>query len=98
DKTGTLSTGNMVVVGVVGPPEVVVRAAAVEWFSSHPIAKAIARLDAHRTATDIEIYPGRGALGSVGGRRVAVVGKAFFSALGWTIPEPLAARIAPRRP
>jgi Cu2+-exporting ATPase len=98
DKTGTLSTDDMAVVEVVGSLEVAARAAAVERLSSHPIAKVIARLDAHRTARDIEIHPGRRALGSVGDRRVAVGGKAFFSMLGWTIPEPLAALLSLRRP
>ncbi len=50
DKTGTLSTGNKTVADLIGPPEMVAYAAAVERLSPHPIAKAIARLDAGRTA------------------------------------------------
>lgn len=96
DKTGTLSAGDMEVVGVIGPAEIAARAAAVERHSSHPVAKAIARLDAVRTATDVAIHPGRGAVGMVGGRRVAVGSRTLFAALGWTIPPPLAAQLADR--
>lgn len=94
DKTGTLSTGHMAVVEVIGPPEVGARAAAVERSSSHPVARAIARLDTQKTASDIEIHPGRGALASVGGRRVAVGSKTLFATLGWLIPESLVAQAA----
>lgn len=96
DKTGTLSTGDMSVVDVIGPPEIAARAAAVERDSSHPVAQAIARLDRARTATDVSIHPGRGATGSVGGRRVAVGSRALFETLGWTIPAALAAQVASR--
>lgn len=96
DKTGTLSTGDMTVVEVIGPPEIAARAAAVERLSPHPIAEAIARLDTQKTASDIEIHPGRGAVASVAGRRVAVGSKALFATLGWEIPEPLAAQMASR--
>lgn len=98
DKTGTLSTGDMTVVDVIGPPEVAARAAAVERHSPHPVAEAIARLDSQRTASDFESHPGRGALASVGGRRVAVGSKALFATLGWTIPESLTAQVAGRAP
>lgn len=94
DKTGTLSTGNMAVMEVIGPPEVAARAAAVERSSAHPVARAIARLDTRKTASDIEIYPGRGALASVGGRRVAVGSKTLFATLGWTVPVPLVTQAA----
>lgn len=96
DKTGTLSTGEMTVVDVVGPPEIAVRAAAVERDASHPVAQAIARLDRTRSATDVEVHPGRGASGSVGGRRVTVGSRALFDALGWSIPATLAAQVAQR--
>ena len=98
DKTGTLSTGDMAVVDVIGPPEVAVRAAAVERHSPHPVAGAIARLDSQRTASDFENYPGRGALASVGGRRVAVGSKQLFATLGWSIPESLQAQVTGRAP
>ncbi|KAA3630079.1 MAG: cation-transporting P-type ATPase [Proteobacteria bacterium] len=93
DKTGTLSSGEMAVVEVVGPPEIAVHAAAVERYSPHPVAQAIARLDTGLNASDIQTHPGRGALGNIGGRRVAVGSRTLFATLGWAIPEPLAARI-----
>lgn len=94
DRTGTLSTGEMAVVEVLGPPAVVERAAAVERLSSHPIAEAIARLDARRTATDPDIHPGKGAVASVDGRRVAVGSRSLFATLGWAVPDGLAASAA----
>jgi Cu2+-exporting ATPase len=90
DKTGILSTGEMTVVEVIGPEAVAEYAAAVERLSSHPIAEAIARLDARRTASDLAMQPGRGAVASVDGRRVAVGGKSLFATLGWDIPDRLA--------
>lgn len=97
DKTGTLSTGEMAVVEVVGPPEIAARAAAVERHSPHPVARAIAQLDARRSAGEVEIHPGRGALAVVGGKRVAVGSRTLFATLGWTIPEQLLAEMEARR-
>lgn len=98
DKTGTLSTGAMTVVDVIGSADLVTRAAAVERHSPHPVARAIARLDAGRTGSDAEVHPGRGALANVGGRRVAVGSRALFATLGWPIPETLASAAALRAP
>lgn len=98
DKTGTLSMGEMTVVKLVGPPEVAEYAAAVERLSTHPIAEAIARLDSRRTATDLTIHPGKGALASVEERRIAVGSRSLFELLGWRIPDRLtsfAAAVAP---
>ncbi len=98
DKTGTLSTGRMSVVEVLGPPVVAARAAAVERLSSHPIAAAIAGLDASLAATDLRLHPGKGAEASVEGRRVVVGGRALYATLGWEIPARLAAAAAARLP
>ena len=87
DKTGILSTANMTVSNISGPPEVLEYAAAVERLSSHPIAEAIARLDSRYQASDIEIHPGKGAIAQVEGHRVAVGSKALFTLLGWEIPK-----------
>ncbi len=89
DKTGTLSTGDMTVTEVLGASDVAAHAAAVERLSLHPIAKAIARMDAQLTAADLEIHPGKGAVALVGERRVAVGSKSLFAALGWTLPDRL---------
>ncbi len=87
DKTGILSTANMTVSQVLGPPEIAQYAAAVERLSPHPIAEAIARLDSGREAQDIQIYPGKGAVANVEDHRVAVGSKSLFTLLGWGIPE-----------
>ncbi|PKO72530.1 MAG: heavy metal translocating P-type ATPase [Betaproteobacteria bacterium HGW-Betaproteobacteria-14] len=92
DKTGTLSSGEMAVVEVIGSAEVAARAAAVERHSPHPVARAIAQLDAGRSASEVELHPGRGAVATVGGKRIAVGSRALFATLGWTVPAPLAAR------
>lgn len=92
DKTGTLSSGQMAVVEVIGSAEMASRAAAVERHAPHPVARAIAQLDAGRGAGEVEIHPGRGALATVGGKRIAVGSRALFAVLGWTVPEALAAR------
>jgi Cu2+-exporting ATPase len=52
DKTGTLTTGEMEVLDVVGDDRTLVRAAAVEQFSSHPAADAI--LDAATAEAEAE--------------------------------------------
>jgi len=94
DKTGILSTGDMTAVKIFGPPVAVQYAAAVERLCAHPIAQAIARLDGRHTSTDLAIHAGRGAAAMVEDRRVAVGSKALFAALGWDIPEKLAASAA----
>lgn len=87
DKTGTLSSGDMIVSDCVGPPETAKLAAAAERLSAHPIAEAIARLDQSLTATDADVQPGRGVIASVDGKRVAVGGTLLFATLGWDISQ-----------
>jgi Cu2+-exporting ATPase len=96
DKTGTLSSGSMEVVDVIGPPDVIAWAAAAERGSSHPVATAIARLDATRTADRVQPHPGRGAEAIVDGRRVAVGSAVLFAALGWPVPASIAQAAAAR--
>jgi len=86
DKTGTLSTGEMTVVEVIGPQSVAPYAAAVERLSNHPIAKAIASLDGSLEATEHVNHPGRGAVAKVNGDQVAVGSGTLISTLGWVIP------------
>ena len=94
DKTGTLSTGGMHVQDVIGRTGVARYAAAVERLSSHPIARAIARLDDELSASDLEIHPGRGAVAMVEGRRVAVGSKQLFATLQWLIDPELFSRVS----
>ncbi|MBI4988347.1 MAG: cation-translocating P-type ATPase [Rhodocyclales bacterium] len=92
DKTGTLSSGEMAVVEVIGSAELAARAAAVERHSPHPVARAIAQLDAGRSAGEVALHPGRGAIATVGGKRIAVGSRTLFATLGWTVPESLSER------
>jgi len=98
DKTGTLSTGDMAVGEVLGPPQVREYAAAVERLSPHPIAKAITALGSHHTAANIENHPGKGAIATVDGHRTAVGSRSLFASLGWDIPAPLLAEAAVAAP
>lgn len=94
DKTGTLSSGEMVVAAIVGPPEVAGVAAAVERDSPHPVARAIAQLDGRWVAREVQSAPGRGACAMVGARHAAVGSAALFERLGWPVPAALAAEVA----
>jgi Cu+-exporting ATPase len=87
DKTGTLTEGRPAVTGIVpaagfGEQEVLRLAAAVERASEHPLALAIVqaakarRLDLPEV-TDFDSPTGRGALGTVEGKRI-VLGNAVF--------------------
>ena len=77
DKTGTLTDGQLKVVnsrglGDVGAATMLAYAAAIEAGSSHPVAKAIAKLSNAKTATDIKEIPGVGLVGLVDGIEVHV--------------------------
>jgi len=78
DKTGTLTTGHLAVTSVTSaagwaPDEVLGVAAAVESGSEHALATAIlAATDERNAVEDFQALPGRGVIGTVAGRRVAV--------------------------
>ncbi len=70
DKTGTLTSNQMVVTDVVAigmnnPQEVLAVAAAIERSSTHPIARAIANSDSSMQATDVVETAGVGIRGIV---------------------------------
>jgi Cu2+-exporting ATPase len=104
DKTGTLTTGEMAVHGVhtddtdgadgASEREVLARAAAVETFAEHPVARAIADRAAPTdpTVEGFTDHPGRGVSADVDGERVLVGRPALFEAEGWTVPGSLADR------
>jgi Cu+-exporting ATPase len=92
DKTGTLTEGKPKVVAVV-PAEgidesTVLRfAAGVERASEHPLAAAVvaaaeARKISLSAATDFDSPTGKGALGTVDGKRVAIGNAKFLAELG----------------
>jgi len=92
DKTGTLTAGRPEVVAIeaapgVDPAELLDLAASLERGSEHPLGAAIvarARRDelGFRPSEGFEATAGRGVLGLVGGRRVAVGSAAFLAGLG----------------
>jgi Cu+-exporting ATPase len=87
DKTGTLTDGRPAVTAVVpvegfAESDLVRLAAAVERLSEHPLARAIVRHADERgvaslPASDFDAPTGKGALGTVEGRKV-VIGNASF--------------------
>jgi P-type Cu2+ transporter len=84
DKTGTLTRGSPAVSGVVAAPginesDLIGQAAAVEFNSEHPIAKAIVAEAKRRglvslQSADFEALPGRGARARINGNSVIVGG------------------------
>jgi P-type Cu+ transporter len=89
DKTGTLTEGKPEVVGVIPAPgmsenEILRLAASVERASEHPLAQAIVKAAINRNIAlaevrDFDSLPGKGALGTVEGRRV-ILGNVRFLA------------------
>ncbi|MDD7917736.1 heavy metal translocating P-type ATPase [Actinomycetospora callitridis] len=90
DKTGTLTTGRMAVVAVLGPEVVLARAAAVERGSEHAIATAVVAhsLGDVPAPVDFVALPGLGARASVDGVTVTVGRPDLFDA---GVPEGLRA-------
>jgi Cu+-exporting ATPase len=91
DKTGTLTEGKPKVVSIVTAEgfreaDVLGLAASVEAQSEHPLAAAIVAAAKERdlaaaTVTDFDAPTGKGALGTVEGRRIALGNATFFSEL-----------------
>ncbi len=61
DKTGTVTTGRMSLVDVVGPPQTLELVGPLERYSEHPVARAIARGEA-----DVEHFVNHAGLGVEG--------------------------------
>jgi Cu+-exporting ATPase len=88
DKTGTLTEGRPRLVAALPQPdfdetELLRAAAGLERASEHPLAAAVLAGARERgialdAATDFEARPGRGVVGSVGGRRVALGNRALL--------------------
>lgn len=91
DKTGTLTTGQLQVVGVqaqdgISPDDVLRLAAALEQHSVHPIAQAILAQARRRglswpNAEDFQSRPGVGVFGAIAGKRYALGGAALAAEL-----------------
>jgi Cu+-exporting ATPase len=92
DKTGTLTEGKPKVVAIepfsgITEADLLRFSAAVERPSQHPLAAAIvaeaaARTLAVETATDFDEPAGKGVIGTIDGRRVAIGNPAYLSELG----------------
>ncbi len=92
DKTGTLTEGKPKVTAIVPAPgldeaELLRLAASVERASEHPLANAIVASAAERNlaladVTDFDSPTGKGAVGTVDGRRVALGNAGFLAELG----------------
>src|SRR5215468_795528 len=92
DKTGTLTEGKPRLVGVtaigdIAEDELLRLAASLERGSEHPLAAAIVKGAEARgltlgAAADFTSETGKGVVGSIGGKRVAVGNKALLTSLG----------------
>jgi len=92
DKTGTLTEGRPTVTGIflaeeTSEDELLRIAAAVERVSEHPLALAIVKAAAERNldlppVADFDSPIGRGATGTVAGRKIVLGGRKFLDELG----------------
>ena len=92
DKTGTLTEGKprlagVVAIGAIDENELLRLAASLERGSEHPLAAAIVKGAEERglqlgTAADFRSETGKGVVGAVDGKRVAVGNRALFASLG----------------
>ena len=100
DKTGTLTEGRMVVVGLATDPlepagRVLALAAGAESGSEHPVARAVVN-EARRREVDLpaargfRAVPGGGVLAAVDGHDVVAGNPRWVAALGLALPESLA--------
>jgi heavy metal translocating P-type ATPase len=92
DKTGTLTRGAMTLTRTHGTPEVLLKAASVEFASEHPVARAIVlgaeeRDMVLRPVENFSNFPGRGVMGEVDGEEVIVGRKELFGDLRWDVQK-----------
>ncbi len=90
DKTGTLTTGvfapNEICPVTVSKEELQEIAAALEKYSSHPIAKCLANLG-EKTAEDVQETAGGGVSGLVSGKRCYAGSRRFLEGMGIVVPH-----------
>jgi cation-transporting ATPase V/Cu+-exporting ATPase len=97
DKTGTLTRGAMQLAGVESLEEeetFLARVASLETESAHPVGEAVARGATERgvvlsRASEVEVVPGRGVRGRVGGTLVQVGRPDWLEELALPCPESL---------
>ena len=104
DKTGTLTEGRMLVVGVTAAPgeatgTVLALTAAAEAAAEHPVARAIVA-EARRAEVDVppatgfRAVPGGGVVATVGGHAVLAGSRRWLAAQGLALPSDLDAAVA----
>lgn len=90
DKTGTLTTGvfepNEISPVNISKEALQEMAAALEKYSSHPIAKCLANLG-EKTAEDVQEIPGGGVSGLVDGKRCVAGSRRFLEGMGIAVPH-----------
>lgn len=103
DKTGTLTTGEQQVmrIATTGCTEQLLlqRTGGLAQGSTHPVARAILRYVHERGITpipgsELQVTPGQGIAGSVGGNFSAMGSADYMTELGWTVPINLMASTA----
>ena len=99
DKTGTVTTGELTLVGVRPGPgedaEVVRRlAGALEAASEHPVGRAVAGPGPHAAVSGFRNLAGRGVRGSVEGHEVVVGRPDLLVEEGLEVPDDLVAAVA----
>lgn len=100
DKTGTLTRGSFTVTSVrpvgMDGEALLDLAAAVESWSTHPIARAVTQRarDPKKADSDVEEVPGMGIRAVVEGRRVSVGNRRLMASEGISVPEDDAAGTA----
>ncbi len=92
DKTGTLTVGEFSVIGVLAntipEDELLEYASAIEQYSNHPIAKSIVKKRASSLEVhDVKELAGRGAVGYIEGKAVAVGNLQLMRDLGVNVPK-----------
>jgi Cu+-exporting ATPase len=102
DKTGTVTAGELTLVGVVageGEDAAVVRrlAGAVEAASEHPIGRAVAGSGPHPAVAGFRSVAGRGVRGGVDGHDVLVGRPELLVEAGLAMPDDLVAAVARSR-
>jgi Cu+-exporting ATPase len=102
DKTGTVTTGALALVGVVAaegedPADVRRLAGALEAGSEHPIGRAVAGDGPHPAVTGFRNLEGRGVRGTVDGHDVLDVRPELLADEGFVVPPELDAAVAQAR-
>lgn len=95
DKTGTMTEGRLTLVRWIGDEAVLLRAAALEAQSAHPIARAIRDAAPGRAGSPavekFEEVLGRGVMGEIDGRRIAIGSPRFVRSIATTEEATIAA-------